>query len=85
LDYKNKRGCGSFDCSCGEAHTVPFIVKGKSGSIKIVLYPAPQGTGLVVGDECKRILKAAGIKDVYSKTFGKLRTTIILQKHAWML
>ncbi len=77
---KIKRGCGSFDCSCGEPHTVPFIVKGKSGSIELILYPAPQGTGLVVGDECKRILKAAGIKDVYSKTFGKLRTTINLAK-----
>jgi len=37
--------------------------------------PAPQGTGLVISDEMKKILQAAGIKDVYSKCSGKLRTT----------
>ena len=42
--------------------------------------PAPQGTGLVIGDECKKILKAAGITDVYSVTNGKIRTTINLAK-----
>jgi len=73
-----ERGCGSFDCLCEEKHTVPFIVEGKCGSSKVILIPAPQGTGLVIGDECKKILKIAGIKDVYSKTFGQTRTTINL-------
>ena len=77
---KIKRGCGSFDCNCGEPHTVPFIVEGKSGSCRIKLLPAPQGTGLVIGNECKKILKMAGIKDVYSVTNGKIRTTINLAK-----
>ena len=77
---KIKRGCGSFDCTCGEPHTVPFIVEGKSGSCRVKLMPAPQGTGLVIGDECKKILKMAGIKDVYSVTGGKIRTTINLAK-----
>jgi len=75
---KVTRGCGSFDCVCQENHSIPFIVKGKCGSSEVVLYPAPQGTGLVIGDECKRILKAAGIKDIYSKTFGQTRSTINL-------
>ncbi len=77
---KIKRGCGSFDCNCGENHSIPFIVEGKVGSCKIKLIPAPQGTGLVVGDECKKILKAAGIKDVYSVSKGQIRTTINLAK-----
>jgi len=77
---KIKRGCGSFDCTCGELHTVPFIVEGKCGSCRVKLMPAPQGTGLVIGDECKKILRAAGIKDVYSVTKGKIRTTINLAK-----
>ena len=77
---KIKRGCGSFDCTCGEPHTVPFIVEGKAGSCKIKLIPAPQGTGLVIGDECKKILKAAGIRDVYSVSSGKIRTTLNLAK-----
>ena len=77
---KIKRGCGSFDCTCGEPHTVPFIVEGKTGSCRVKLMPAPQGTGLVIGDECKKILKMAGIKDVYSVSNGKIRTTINLAK-----
>lgn len=72
---KIKRGCSSFDCSCSELHTIPFKVKGKEGSSRVILIPAPQGTGLVAGGELKKILKLAGIKDIYSKTFGKRRTT----------
>ncbi len=72
---KIKRACSGFDCACSELHTVLFKITGKSGSVKLILIPAPQGTGLVVGKELKKILKLAGIKDVYSKTFGKKRTT----------
>ena len=72
---KIKRGCASFDCSCEEEHSIPLTVKGKCSSVTVELMPAPQGTGLVVCDELKRILKAVGIKDVYSKTSGKTRTT----------
>lgn len=77
---KVKRACSSFDCTCGEPHTVPFIVEGKAGSCRVKLIPAPQGTRLVIGDECKKILRMAGIKDVYSRTTGKKRTTINLAK-----
>ena len=75
---KITKGCGSFDCLCEEKHTIPFKVEGKCGSSVVILWPAPQGTGLVIGDECKKILKLAGIKDVYSKTFGQTRTTMNL-------
>ena len=73
---KVNRGCGHFDCSCSEPHSIPFAVEGKCGSVVIKLIPAPQGTGLVVSDECKKILKLAGIKDVYSYAKGQGRTTI---------
>jgi len=74
------RGCGSFNCSCEEHHSLPFKVEGKCGSSRVILIPAPQGTGLVIGDECKKILRLAGVKDIYSKTFGQTRTTINLAK-----
>ena len=77
---KVQRNCSSFDCSCSEPHSIPFEVTGKSGSVKITLIPAPQGTGLVIANELKKILKLAGIKDVYSKTFGNKRTTFNLAK-----
>ena len=74
------RGCSSFDCDCSENHTIPFKITGKSGSVRITLIPAPQGTGLVVANELKKVLKLAGIKDVYSQSFGKVRTTFNLIK-----
>lgn len=78
--FKIKRGCAAFDCACSDPHTVPFKLLGKAGSVRIHLIPAPQGTGLVVAGELKKILKLAGIKDVYSKTSGKTKTTFNLVK-----
>lgn len=77
---KVTRACASFDCSCSELHTVPFKVEGKAGSIRLTLIPAPQGTGLVAASELRKVLKLAGIKDIYTKTFGKKRTTFNLVK-----
>lgn len=68
---KIKRGCGSWQCGCKEPHTIPFKVEGKCGSVEIKLMPAPKGTGLIIQKECQKILKLAGIKDVWSKTKGQ--------------
>ena len=75
---KVKRTCGAFDCSCSENHTIPFEVRGKAGSVRVILVPAPQGTGLVAGNELKKVLKLTGIKDIYSKSFGQKRTSFNL-------
>ena len=71
-----KRGSGSFEGSSHELHSIPLKVEGKCGSVSITLIPAPQGTGLVIGSEGKKILKLAGIQDIYSKAFGHKRTTM---------
>ena len=68
------RGCGSWQCSCKNPHSVPFAVEGRYGSVVLRLIPAPRGTGLCIEGECGKILKIAGIKDVWSKTFGQTRT-----------
>ena len=73
--FKITRKCAAFDCECSAPHTIPFKVEGKSGSVEIKLIPAPQGTGLVATDELKKVLRLAGIKDIYSKTTGKTKTT----------
>ena len=72
------RGCGSWTCGCGSPHSIPFKVEGRSGSVRIKLMPAPRGTGLIVERELKKILSLAGIKDIYSKTFGQTRTKLNL-------
>lgn len=75
-----RRGCGSWECRCGEPHSVPFTVTGKSGSVKIIIKPAPKGTGLVAGEIAKTVLRLAGIKDAWTQTFGETRTSINFAK-----
>ena len=75
-----KRGCGSWECGCGKPHTVPFSVKGKSGSVEITLKPAPRGIGLATGNVAKKILTLAGVKDCWAFTRGKTKTTVNYSK-----
>ena len=77
---KVKYGCGSWDCACGEIHSIPFKVSGKCSSVIVELLPAPKGTNLCIHKELRKILTLAGIKDVYSKTYGKTNTQLNLVK-----
>lgn len=73
-----RRGCGSWECNCGGSHSIPFKTEGKRGSVVVRLSPTPTGVGIVADDETKKILKLAGIKDVWTKTFGLTSTRINL-------
>jgi len=75
---KIRRGCGDWGCGCMDAHTVPFKVHGKAGSVEVILIPAPKGTGLKIEKECQKVLKLAGIKDVWSRTEGQTRSKLNL-------
>jgi small subunit ribosomal protein S5 len=72
--FKIRRGCGSWQCDCKRPHSIPFEVEGKCGSVTIKLVPAPKGSGLKVEKECQKILTLAGIKDVWSTSFGQTRS-----------
>ena len=71
-----KRGCGSWECGCYRAHSLPFKVIGSSGSVEVSLKPAPQGVGLAVGDIAKSILRLSGITDAWGFTKGHTKTTV---------
>ncbi|MDD1727726.1 MAG: 30S ribosomal protein S5 [Methanospirillum sp.] len=73
---KVRRGCGSWECGCSHPHSIPMLVTGVAGSVKVTLRPAPQGIGLVTGDIGKKVLELAGIHDVWAQTQGQTRTTI---------
>ena len=70
-----RRGCGSWECRCGDPHSIPFEVNGSSGSVEVKLRPAPKGTGLVTADVAKIVLRIAGLKDVWSFTKGRTRSS----------
>ena len=69
-----KRGCGSWECNCNGNHSIPLKIFGGEGSNRVMLIPAPKGIGLCVNDEAKKVLKLAGIRDMWSKSFGQSRT-----------
>jgi small subunit ribosomal protein S5 len=74
------RHCGSWECGCGEGHSIPYKTSGKSGSVTVELMPAPKGIGLAVSDENKKLLSLAGIQDVWIKTFGNSKARYNLTK-----
>lgn len=75
---KIRRGCGSWQCRCKDSHSIPFKVEGKCGSVQVKLMPAPKGTGLCAGSETAKILKMAGVSDVWCKTAGKTTSRVNL-------
>lgn len=78
--FKVQLGCGSWECGCGGAHSVPAKIKGSAGSVEVTLIPGPKGLGLVAGDVAKKVLELAGVKDVWTFTRGQTKTTINFAK-----
>ena len=50
--------------------TFPHYVEGQFGACKVVMKPAPDGTGIVAGGPVRAVLELAGIKNIYSKVYG---------------
>jgi len=69
-----RRGCGSWECGCGQPHSLPFEMVGKRGGVKITVVPGPRGLGLVASEDAKVILRLAGVKDCWTRSFGSTRT-----------
>ncbi len=72
--FKIRRGNGSWQDNSTDPHTVPFTVEGKCGSVCLRLIPAPKGTGLCIEKECAKILRFAGIQNVWSRIIGQSKT-----------
>ncbi len=71
-----KRGCGSWECGCGQPHALPFEVAGTCGSVTVNIKPAPRGIGLAVGDVAKSLLKLAGVHDAWGFARGNTKTKV---------
>lgn len=50
--------------------TIPHEIRVKLGSAKLLLKPAPEGTGIISGGAVRIVLELAGIKNVVSKILG---------------
>ena len=50
--------------------TIPHEAIGTCGRAKVLIKPAPQGTGIVAGGAARAVLELAGVKDIISKSQG---------------
>ncbi len=69
-------GSGSWETRAKGTNSIPQTVTGRSGSLKLIIKPAPPGVGIVAGEVTRTVLKMAGVKDAW--TFAKGRTRNIL-------
>jgi len=53
-----------------EGTTIPHEVTVEWDGAKVLLKPAPVGTGVIAGSKVRSVLELSGIKDIVSKSFG---------------
>ncbi|OGY08340.1 MAG: 30S ribosomal protein S5 [Candidatus Blackburnbacteria bacterium RIFCSPHIGHO2_01_FULL_43_15b] len=55
--------------------TIPYEVRIKYGAAKLLLKPAPSGSGVVAGGPLRAVFESAGVHDVVAKILGSNNKT----------
>lgn len=60
--------------------TIPHMVYCKFKAARVVLMPAPKGSGIIAGGAVRAVLELAGVPNVSSKILGKTKNKITIAK-----
>lgn len=50
--------------------SIPHEVEGVFGKSKVLMRPAPEGTGVIAGGSVRAVVELAGIKNITTKSYG---------------
>ena len=50
--------------------TLPHAVEGRHGASRVIMMPAPEGTGVIAGGPMRAVCDAVGIRNVVAKAYG---------------
>lgn len=68
--------------------TIPYSTIAKIGASKVLLKPAPPGSGIIAGGPMRIVLESSGLRDVVGKTLGgnskigSIRATLLALQQA---
>lgn len=64
--------------------TIPHAVYSKFKAARVLLKPAPRGSGIIAGSAIRNVLELAGVPNVSAKMLGKTKNKVVVAKATFL-